>query len=833
MKTKLSLLTLAMLPLMSVSGAQAKAKAPELFDDSVIVVYKDGATKTSKMRARMSVGARISDLNRDEIDDRFTNLLDGRLANLKLGDKSVKEAIEILRKNPDVSYVEPNYVWTEALVPNDPGFGDLWGLNNTGQNGGVEDADIDAVEAWEVTTGSREVIVAVIDGGVDYTHPDLVENMWQNPGEIPGDGIDNDGNGFVDDIYGIDTFFNDSDPMDLGGHGTHVAGTIGAVGNNGAGVVGVNHEVSIIACKFLDQGSGSTVGAIGCIDYITGLKNNGVDVRATNNSWGGGGFSQALQDSITAAGEAGILFIAAAGNSGTDNDVSPAYPATYDNDIIMSVASTTRTDGSSGYSFGLETVDLAAPGSAIISTYLNDGYASLSGTSMATPHVTGTAALLWSINPALTALEMKQILMDTGDENAWAQGRTVSGKRLNANNALQAADPDPGFLLNVAPTNQQITAGESASFEFGFNSIAGFAEEITLSLEDASGLGVLSASTAVPGDTVMLDVFTVDDTPWGDYSMTVTATSGEIERSKTVGLYVLPQGLNTFPYDATDVPIPTLPNEDDPNDVGIDSVISIADEITVFGMSVSVDISHTYSGDLILTLTSPAGTSTVLRANSGGATDDIVETYETDAFNGEVATGDWILNIVDTFNGDNGTLNAWGVEITGIGEVAPAAPRAAFSFNDEALTVTFTNESTDVNNDIVSHAWDFGDGITSVEENPVHTYPETGEYQVTLTTTDAEGLEGTVTQSVSVSSNLIEVTVDRALKSRFGNLRVDLSFVGTNSETVSVYRNGEMIWSGENTGSYRDTARRIAGNSFTYVICDDTEACSDPVDVNF
>jgi len=831
MKTKLSLLTLAMLPLISVSGAQAKV--PKVFDDSVIVVYKDNATKNAKARARMSVGARISDLNRDEIDDRFTNLLDGRLANLKLNRKSVKEAIEILKKDPAVAYVEPNYEWTEALIPEDPGFGDLWGLNNTGQAGGVEDADIDAVEAWEVTTGSRQVIVAVIDGGVDYTHPDLAANMWQNPGEIAGDGIDNDGNGYVDDIYGIDTFFGDSDPMDLGGHGTHVAGTIGAVGNNGQGVVGVNHEVSIIACKFLDQGSGSTVGAIECIDYLTGLKNNGVDIRASNNSWGGGGFSQALQDSIVAGGEAGILFIAAAGNAGSDNDVAPAYPATYDDDIVVSVASTTRTDGDSGYSFGDETVDLAAPGTAIVSTYLNDGYASLSGTSMATPHVTGTAALVWSINPEITALEMKQLLMDTGDDNVWATGRTVSGKRLNANNALEAADPDPGFSLNVSPANQEITAGESASFAFGLNSIAGFGEEITLSLEDASGLGVLSASTALPGDSVTLDVTTADDTPWGPYEMTVTAVSGDIEKAKTVGLYVLPQGLNTFPYESTDTPLDTLPAENDPDGLGMNSVINIVDEITVFGMSASVDITHTWSGDLVLTLISPAGTSAVLRANEGGSIDDIVETFTTDAFNGEVATGDWVLNIIDVAAGDNGTLNSWNVEITGIGEVAPAAPRAGFSFIDEALTVTFTNESTDVNNDIVSHAWDFGDGITSFEESPVHTYPETGEYEVTLTTTDAEGQEGSVTQSVSVSSNLIEVTVNRALKSRFGNLRVDLSFEGTSSETVSVFRNGTLIWSGENTGRYRDTERRVVGNSFSYVVCDDTEACSDPVNVNF
>lgn len=831
MKTKLSAIMIAMLPLISVSSAQAKT--PELFDDSVIVVYKDNASKMSKMRARSSVGARITDINRDEIDDRFKNLMDGRIANLKLRGKSVKEALEILNKNPAVAYAEPNFKWTKALVPVDPSFGDLWGLNNTGQAGGAVDADIDAVEAWDITTGSSDIVIGVIDSGVDYNHEDLNANMWQNPGEIAGDGIDNDGNGYTDDIYGIDTLNADSDPMDDDSHGTHVAGTIGAVGNNSIGVVGVNHDISIAACKFLGPNGGSTAGGIECINYFTALKNNGVNIRATNNSWGGGGFSQALKDAIEAGGNADILFLAAAGNAGADNDTALAYPASYDSDIVVSVASTTRTDGSSGYSYGLVTVDLAAPGSAILSTTPNNSYSVFSGTSMASPHVAGAAGLVWSLNPELTALEMKQLLMDSGDANAWAQGKTVSGNRLNVNNALEAADPDPGFSLNVSPTNQQITAGESAIYEFGLNSIAGFDEEITLTLEDVSGLGVLSATTGMPGDVVTLDVTTASDTPWGEYSMTVTATSGDIEKAKTVGLYVLPQGLNTFPYDSTDTPIPTLPNENDPDDVGIDSVINVIDAITVFGMSASVDITHTYSGDLTLTLTSPMGTSEILRANSGGSEDDIVETYTTEGFNGEVATGDWTLNIVDSFNGDNGTLNSWGVEITGIGEVGPAAPRADFSYSDEGLEVTFTNESTDVNDDIVSHSWDFGDGTTSVEASPSHTFPGTGSYDVSLTTTDAEGQSDSDTQTISVSSNMIELSVDRALKSRFGNLRVDLSFSGTSSETVMVYRNGVMIWSGENTGTYRDRSRRVDGISFTYTVCDETEACSDPVTVNF
>jgi subtilisin family serine protease/subtilisin-like proprotein convertase family protein len=805
-----------------------------LFDDSVIVVYKENANKFDKMRARSSVGARISDANRDEIDDRFSNLLNGRIANLKLRGKSVKEAIELLEKNPSVASVEPNYTWRKALTPNDPRFGDLWGLNNTGQDGGTVDADIDAVEAWDTTTGSRDIVIGVIDSGVDYNHEDLNANMWRNPLEIPDNGVDDDGNGYIDDIYGIDTINGDSDPMDDDSHGTHVAGTIGAVGGNNIGVVGVNHEVSIAACKFLSAaGTGSTAGAIECVDYFTALKNNGVNVRATNNSWGGGPFSAALQDAITASGEANILFLAAAGNSGTDNDASPHYPSSYDNESLIAVASTNRNDGDATHSFGLTSVDLAAPGRAIWSTTPNNTYSSFSGTSMATPHVAGTAALVWSINPEISAVEMKALLMNTGDDNAWADGKTVSGKRLNAANALEDADPTPSFRLNISPTSAEIVAGDSVTFTFDVGSVAEFSDDIALTLVDDSGLGMLSADTVAPGDSFTVDVATMDDTPWGMYSMTVTGVSGEIEKSKTLSLSILPQGLQVFPYESTDTPTPTLPNEDDPDNVGLNSVLNIADDITAFGMEVGVDITHTFSGDLTVSLTSPAGTKVVLRERAGGASDDIVESYTTGAFNGEVATGDWTLNVLDSANGDDGTLNSWRLDITGIGEVSPTPPVAAFSFEEEALTVMFTNESTDVNGDIVSHFWDFGDGMTSDEASPTHTFPETGEYTVTLTTTDAEGMTGSSSQTISVSSNNIEMSLKRAMLSRFGSLRVDFSYTGTDADTVTIYRNGEEIYSGDNHGSHRDRVRRAVGTEFTYMVCDDTDACSDPMVVTF
>lgn len=833
MKAKLSAITLALLPVLSASHSATAADAPVYKSDSIIVVYKDGVTVRDKQSARTAVRARISDLNRDEIDDKFANLMGGRLAKLDLSSTSVKQALEMLKDHPAVLYAEPNFVYSKSLIPDDPSFGSLWGLNNTGQDGGIEDADIDAAEAWEISTGDSSIVIGVIDTGVDYNHEDLVDNMWTNPGEIPNDGIDNDGNGYIDDIYGIDTANGDSDPLDDDSHGTHVSGTIGATGNNGIGVVGVNHSVSIAGCKFLGaDGTGSTAGAIECIDYFVALKNAGVNIRATNNSWGGGGFSQALQDSIAASGAADILFVAAAGNAGSDNDASPSYPASYDNDSILAVASTTRTDGDSGYSYGLTSVDIGAPGSAILSTTPNQGYSTFSGTSMATPHVAGAAALVWSINPDLTALETKELLMASGDDNAVMQGRTVSGKRLNVNQALIDADPTPSFRFTVTPVNVEITAGESAVYTFEVGNVADWQGDVALSLTDDSGLGTLSADTVAPGDTFTLTVDTLDDTPYGDYSFEVTGVNGDLERSKTVGLYIFPQGLTDFTY-SNDTAIPTLPNEDDPDDIGIDSIINIPDELVVFGSSTFVNITHTYRGDLVLTLTSPAGTSTVLTANTGGGDDDIVESFASDAFNGEVATGDWTLNVLDVFNGDNGTLNGWELTITGIGDVAPTAPVAAFSYESEGLQVTFANESTDVNNDIVSYLWDFGDGMTSTDANPVHVFAGTGSFDVMLTTTDAEGLSDSTTQTVSVSSTNIDLSVDRSYLSRFGNLRVDLSWEGTVTDTVTIYRNGELMGTFENTGRYRDRERRVSGTSFTYMVCDETTACSEEVTVTF
>ena len=417
---------------------------------------------------------------------------------------ALETTIRALEADADVVYAEPDYIVRANLAPNDPDYSKLWGMKNTGQSGGSAGADISAEEAWDMTTGSRDVIVGVIDTGVDYTHPDLAANMWRNPGEIPGNGIDDDGNGFVDDVYGINAIEMEGDPADDHYHGTHCAGTIGGVGNNGEGVAGVCWNVSIMALKFLDSGGyGSDGDAITCIEYAI---DNGAKVLS--NSWGGyGGANQAMIDAIEAAGAAGITFVAAAGNETNDNDDNPSYPASYDCDNIISVVSSDRTDAKSDFSnWGATTCDLAAPGSSIYSCKPGGGYQYLSGTSMATPHVAGAAALLLSRNPAMTPAEVKEALLSTVDKLDSMKGKCVSEGRMNVAEALKTIS----LWASVSPdTVEGVRPGASASVSVTFDA-GRFAPGEYTGILTAKALDEDAASDTMPikmvviGDTLSL-----------------------------------------------------------------------------------------------------------------------------------------------------------------------------------------------------------------------------------------------------------------------------------------------------------------------------------------
>ena len=355
----------------------------------------------------------------------------------RLDSMTVEEALQLLDGNAYFAFAEPNYIVYEHAIPDDPRFDDLWGMENTGQTGGTAGADISAVEAWNIFTGTRDVVVGVIDTGLDISHPDIADNVFLNEGEIAGNGVDDDGNGFIDDVNGWDFANNDNNPFDDRGHGTHVSGTIGGVGNNGVGVAGVNWSVRILPIKFLgSDGSGSTAAAVQAVEYATLM---GVDL--TNNSWGGGGFSAALLAAIEDADAAGIHFVASAGNSGRDTDSAPSYPASYDTPNIISVAATDHNDQLAGFSnYGVVSVDLGAPGVSILSTVPGSGYSFFDGTSMAAPHVAGVVAMMVGRFPLAPHDALKQRLLMMADPIPALAGRTVSGARLNAFMAI--ADPD-------------------------------------------------------------------------------------------------------------------------------------------------------------------------------------------------------------------------------------------------------------------------------------------------------------------------------------------------------------------------------------------------------
>jgi subtilisin family serine protease len=409
--------------------------------NEVLVKFKNGVPDDNKRRAFGALSAEVKEHIVTRAMERAGDKDGIYLLHLPV---TVEQALAHLRQLEDVAYAEPNYIYTYGAVSNDTYFtnGSLWGMYGTSTSPSNQFGSHAALAWANGNTGSASVVVGIIDEGVYNGHDDLQANCWVNPYEIAGNGVDDDGNGYKDDITGWNFAGNNNKTYELrsDAHGTHVAGTIGAVGGNGKGVAGVCWNVKMISCKFLGKNGGTTANAVKAVDYITDLKTrHNMHIVATNNSWGGGGFSQSLKSAIDRANTANILFIAAAGNSSSNNDAVASYPSNYSSSNVIAVASITSAGSLSTFSsYGATQVDLGAPGSGIFSCVpvvsgkvATSGYASYNGTSMATPHVTGAAALYAATHATATANDIKTAILGNVITTASLTGKCVSGGRLN------------------------------------------------------------------------------------------------------------------------------------------------------------------------------------------------------------------------------------------------------------------------------------------------------------------------------------------------------------------------------------------------------------------
>ena len=475
----------------------------------------------------------------------------GSLERISLGKGvTVDRAIQAVANRPGVVFAEPNYLLTKAAVSDDPYYttsSRLWGMYGddsptaSGPSGTTNQFGSQAEKAWDAGyTGSKSVVVGIIDEGIDISHPDLAANIWVNPGETAGDGIDNDGNGYVDDINGWDFVHGDNTVYDAGEdqHGTHVAGTIGGIGGNGAGVAGVNWNVSIISTKFLGPNGGYTSDAVKALDYLTNLRGRGVNIVASNNSWGGGGYSSALHAAIIRSANANILFVAAAGNGGSDgigdsNDSVANYPSNYSTlqaatgqpaaayESVIAVAALTSSGGLASYSnYGATTVDIAAPGSSIWSSLPGNTYGSYSGTSMATPHVTGAVALYASAYTGASAAAIRGAILNSARPTASVSGKTATGGRLDVAAALNVTPP-----TGIRITGGSVVEGNSGTTPLAFtvSLSAAATQTVTVNYATAGGTatsgtdfvaqsGTLSFAPGETSKTILVDV--VGDTDY-------------------------------------------------------------------------------------------------------------------------------------------------------------------------------------------------------------------------------------------------------------------------------------------------------------------------------
>jgi len=766
------------------------------------------------------------------------------------GGENFTRTLRALNQDDRIEYAEPNYIVEAITTPNDPDFSLLWGMNNTGQSGGTTDADIDAPEAWTTVTGSSTFVIGSIDTGVDYNHEDLAANMWSNPGEVLN-GLDDDGNGFIDDIHGWNFIgAGSSDPMDDHGHGSHTAGTFGGVGNNLLGIAGVNWNVKIAALKFLSSGgSGTIADAVEALAYA-----NMMGFKVTNNSWGGGGFSQAMADTLAAADAAGYLFVAAAGNSSSDNDAFPSYPSSYTNPNVIAVAATDHNDALSSFSsYGLTSVDVGAPGSTIFSTVptgtcslcISIGYRYLSGTSMASPHVAGAVALLWDHDPTLTHLEVKEKVMNLADPIPALDGKTVSGSRLNIYNFVDPDSAAPAAVNDLAAVDQthssvtlefsavgddgltgnatrydmrystsSINAGnfDSAGQAFGepVPSAPGTLESVTvaglsqntgyffaLKVLDNVGNGTLNSNLPVTATTLFATIIYSDDMESGTNGWTIDSPiatnlwhqSNRRASSPSTSWYYGQELTGNYETGAANQGSITSP---------------IIDLAGVSGAELSFD--HWMQTENL----SPWDTGTVQVSDDGGSSWTSLAEYRS-------TSNVWVSESIDlsaydesaiqvrfNFNTIDAIANifeGWyvdDVEILGTTATPNSPPTADagedFNGTEDAMVFFDGSLSSDPDLDLLTYSWDFGDGNVGNGVTPAHTYT-TGGTIFTATLVVNDGSQNSAPDVVEVTiTEVNDDPVADAGPDQNGVAGVAISFDGSGSDDEEDGNNLAYSW---------------------------------------
>ncbi len=614
---------------------------------------------------------------------------------------NLNSALQAFQNLTTVAMATPDFRVQLTATPNDANYANQWALENT------NDADIDASQAWNYGTTSS-VVVAVIDTGVDYTHTDLAANIWTNTREIAGNGVDDDRNGYADDIRGWNFVTETNNPMDDNGHGTHVAGTIGAVGNNGIGISGLAWNIKIMALKFMDaNGSGMLSDAVAAIDYA---RVNGAKI--INASWGGGGFSTALQSAITRFQNAGGIFVAAAGNEGANNATTASYPANYAG--VISVAASTSSDTLASFSNYGTNVDIAAPGQNILSTIPGNRYASYSGTSMAAPHVAGALALLWGQSPALTATQLVSAVLSNTDAvltNRTQYGRLNVGKAAAALAGTSTADTTSPHVVSAV---FNAANGSLSSIDVTFSEPVMASTVVASAFELTGPNGAISISqVALVGGNVWRISFATQTTA-GQYTLTVLPTirdlagnllnqdrdsiPGESLQDRfTASTTIVAASTRTYAVDG-----PVALADATNTRVGTTLVsINVPDSFVISDLNVALSINHTYVSDLRIRLIAPDGTSVQLVNRRGGSSDNVRLTLDDEAttaianagtlngtfrperllsaFDGKNAAGRWTLEMVDVARLDAGTFNNVQLRFTGTPSGATAASSGSSS----------------------------------------------------------------------------------------------------------------------------------------------------------